>query len=429
MIVTRFAPTISGRLHLGSLYNALANYIYAKRSDGTFFLRLDGVGLTPARETFQRQILEDLETFGLVPDFVVKQSDRRDLYRRKVEDLISQGKAYFCNCSVKDIIQRVLAGSDVVFMRRDEKYPPPMGVIQIKVLDERGQDMTHKANLSASHGKIESVLNPDRSDFWQPFGIGYMRERNHIHILFHFPEPILLQSIEITYKDYPWQKWSVYANGRQAVLVERFNKFCHPDYPLRCSDSVSFAPIECNDLEIRPLDFMLPTQREYMYDGYCRKRGLRLNLDDDHTVVRCISKNKSTPDVVLWIHGIVDLSLSSAIDDKEFGVTHSIRGIDIEPFTRLEKEAARLIGYHPNNIFHGEVLTPGFYKYSKFIRSQPATSYLSEVFPDTLLSYLIGRGNINKRRSLKKLVRDFPLFTIQNFVIDEKEMIRVCKEV
>lgn len=73
---------------LGTLYNCLLNYIFAKQQNGTFFLRLDGQHLTPQRIQFQQSFENDIQKFGMIPDFIMKQSERMNLYRRATENLL-----------------------------------------------------------------------------------------------------------------------------------------------------------------------------------------------------------------------------------------------------------------------------------------------------------------------------------------------------
>lgn len=395
-VVTRFAPTLSGRLHLGHLVNALYNYIFAKQHNGTFFLRLDGIKLTGQRISLQKYFVEDLEAFGLIPDFVVKQSDRRDLYKQRMKELLRRDDVYFCDCSAMDITKRASEGSDVKIMSRDEKYPAPSAVVQIRILDEKKQNVIHKAkvsaNLSTAHDPISHVLDSEPCRFWQPYDVGYFgTETPIIRILFE--EKTFVQHVSIVFKDYPWRKWKVYADKREIACVSKQEKFCyHPaggDFPYSpgFEDSVSFAPVECWEILIIPSKYMRTVRREYCYDGFCRNRNLKLDLDKPETVVRTVSA-LHLPDTVLWIYSVADLALSSAIDDREFRVTHTFRGYDIEPFTLLEAEAGKLINYVPNNVMHGEILDQEYYKFSKFRESRPAVEFLKNRSAEEILTQL-----------------------------------------
>lgn len=439
---TRAALTISGHLHLGGLYNALLNYIAAKKDNGTFLLRLDGIKLNNIRENYQKSLEEDLITFGLVPDQVIKQSDRRELYQSKMTELLKQEGVYFCDCKTDNINYRASMNSQMIELKRDEKYPPPSKIIQIKLLDEENKDLVPLSIVSATvengQDHIENITNSNSSLFWQPFNPGYFGTVNPV-IVFDFPEPKWIQSVEITYKNYPWRAWSVHAkhNGRSINIarVEKWHRFCAGSgYTSGFCDRVSFAPVLCDSLYVMPGRYMVDVRPEYVYDGYCRDRKLGLDLDDRNTVVRGISDNPNILDTVFWIYQVADLSFTSAIDDQEFGVTHSIRGEDIRTFTLLEDQAARRIGYNPQNYIHGEILNPQMYKYSKFAESKPVREYLKEVDANSILSYLAYRTGLIpklKKLSLCDIVKQSKIdwFEMQNIVIDEKVMIEKCKNI
>jgi glutamyl-Q tRNA(Asp) synthetase len=100
----RFAPTPSGYLHFGSLVAALASYLDARAVNGRWLLRMED--LDPPREVpgAQAAILRTLEQYGLEWDGeLVYQSQRHDAYREVVQRLFSQGLAYACTCSRKQL--------------------------------------------------------------------------------------------------------------------------------------------------------------------------------------------------------------------------------------------------------------------------------------------------------------------------------------
>lgn len=100
----RFAPTPSGHLHFGSLVAALASYLDARSVGGRWLLRMED--LDPPREMpgAQTAILDALERYGFEWDGeLVRQSDRHDAYAHVLERLFSQGLAYACTCSRKQL--------------------------------------------------------------------------------------------------------------------------------------------------------------------------------------------------------------------------------------------------------------------------------------------------------------------------------------
>jgi len=102
--IGRFAPTPSGYLHFGSLVAALASYLDARAVNGRWLLRMED--LDPPREVAgaQEGILSTLESYGFEWDGeLVRQSDRHGEYAALVERLLSQGLAYACTCSRKQL--------------------------------------------------------------------------------------------------------------------------------------------------------------------------------------------------------------------------------------------------------------------------------------------------------------------------------------
>jgi len=100
----RFAPTPSGHLHFGSLVAALASYLDARAVGGRWLLRMED--LDPPREEpgAQAAILTALESYGFEWDGeMVRQSDRHEAYQQVIDRLFSQGLAYACTCSRKQL--------------------------------------------------------------------------------------------------------------------------------------------------------------------------------------------------------------------------------------------------------------------------------------------------------------------------------------
>jgi len=103
-IVTRFAPSPTGRLHLGHAYSALFAEAAARQSNGRFLLRIEDIDPARCRPEFEQGILEDLAWLGLQWETPVRrQSDHLGDYRAALERLESAGLLYPCFCSRKEI--------------------------------------------------------------------------------------------------------------------------------------------------------------------------------------------------------------------------------------------------------------------------------------------------------------------------------------
>ena len=95
-VVTRFAPSPTGRLHVGNIRTALHNILFARKNGGTFILRIDDTDRERSTAEFDQAIRDDLDWLGLTPDKLVRQSERFDLYEREFDKLKAAGRVYAC---------------------------------------------------------------------------------------------------------------------------------------------------------------------------------------------------------------------------------------------------------------------------------------------------------------------------------------------
>jgi glutamyl-Q tRNA(Asp) synthetase len=110
MIVTRFAPSPTGRLHLGHAYSAVLGHARARESGGRFLLRIEDLDQTRSRPEFVDGIYEDIRWLGLAWDEpVFVQSQRTAAYQDALDTLRKQGLAYACFCTRADIAQSLTA--------------------------------------------------------------------------------------------------------------------------------------------------------------------------------------------------------------------------------------------------------------------------------------------------------------------------------
>jgi glutamyl-Q tRNA(Asp) synthetase len=102
--VTRFAPSPTGRLHLGHAYSALLAHDFARGRDGTFLLRIEDIDAGRSRPEFVDGIIEDLLWLGLEWDGEMPyQSERLPFYAEALERLKGEGLVYPCFCTRADI--------------------------------------------------------------------------------------------------------------------------------------------------------------------------------------------------------------------------------------------------------------------------------------------------------------------------------------
>ena len=93
-VTTRFAPSPTGRLHVGNVRTALHNWLLAKKHGGRFLLRIDDTDAARSEERFVAAIREDLAWLGLAPDCEERQSARLAIYEQAFERLTASGRVY-----------------------------------------------------------------------------------------------------------------------------------------------------------------------------------------------------------------------------------------------------------------------------------------------------------------------------------------------
>lgn len=128
-VVTRFAPSPTGRLHVGNIRTALHNYLFARKHGGTFILRIDDTDRERSTVEFDQAIRDDLKWLSLTPDRLVRQSERFDLYEREFQRLKDAGRVYPCYETPEELELRrkVLLGRGLppVYERKPANAPPP----------------------------------------------------------------------------------------------------------------------------------------------------------------------------------------------------------------------------------------------------------------------------------------------------------------
>jgi len=131
-VVTRFAPSPTGRLHVGNIRTALHNALFALKEGGRFLLRIDDTDLERSREEYVEAIETDLAWLGLKPDAMVRQSERFALYEREFERLREAGRVYACYETPEelDLRRKVLLGRGLppVYERKPDGAPVPKDV-------------------------------------------------------------------------------------------------------------------------------------------------------------------------------------------------------------------------------------------------------------------------------------------------------------
>jgi len=103
-LVTRFAPSPTGYLHVGGARTALFSWLYARKMGGKFILRIEDTDLERSSQESVDAILEGMHWLGLAHDEgPYYQTKRFDLYKEVVAQLLAEGKAYKCFCTVEEV--------------------------------------------------------------------------------------------------------------------------------------------------------------------------------------------------------------------------------------------------------------------------------------------------------------------------------------
>ncbi len=92
----RFAPSPTGRIHIGNARTAILNWLFARKDHGRFILRYDDTDLERSTQEFADGIADDLAWLGLAPDAVYRQSERFGLYDAAADKLRAEGRLYAC---------------------------------------------------------------------------------------------------------------------------------------------------------------------------------------------------------------------------------------------------------------------------------------------------------------------------------------------
>lgn len=128
-ISVRFAPSPTGRLHVGNARGALLNWLFARKAGGTFLLRLDDTDTARSTEEFAQGIEADLRWLGLDWDRYAKQSDRFALYTEATEKLKASGRLYPCYETSEELDLRRK-------IQLSQKKPPVYDRAALKLTDE-----------------------------------------------------------------------------------------------------------------------------------------------------------------------------------------------------------------------------------------------------------------------------------------------------
>ena len=103
-VITRFAPSPTGFLHVGGVRTALFSYAFAKKNNGDFLLRIEDTDIERSSKDAVKAILDGMQWLGLEHDGKIKyQTERLDLYKKYLKQLLENGNAYYCYASKEEL--------------------------------------------------------------------------------------------------------------------------------------------------------------------------------------------------------------------------------------------------------------------------------------------------------------------------------------
>lgn len=122
-VKTRFAPSPTGFLHIGGARTALFNYLFAKKYEGSFVLRIEDTDIERSKKEYEKDLIESLKWLGIEWDEgphaeaelsagqakylgnygPYRQSERSEIYKKYLKKLLKEGKAYYCFCSEEEL--------------------------------------------------------------------------------------------------------------------------------------------------------------------------------------------------------------------------------------------------------------------------------------------------------------------------------------
>lgn len=156
-ILTRFAPSPTGYLHIGNVRTALVCYLLTKSQGGEFMLRLDDTDTERSKSEYAEQIQKDLKWLGLEWDQFARQSERMDRYEEVKRELIKAGRVYACYETQEEleIKRKMLLGRGL---------PPVYDRAALKLTNEEKQALEAKGRKPHWRFKLDETATIEWND-------------------------------------------------------------------------------------------------------------------------------------------------------------------------------------------------------------------------------------------------------------------------
>ena len=116
-VITRFAPSPTGKFHVGGIRSALYNYLYARKHNGKFILRCEDTDPARSKKEYEDYFINVFKWLGLEYDEFFRQSERTEIYKKYLHKLLEEDKIYISKEEIKEEGQR----SEVIRFRNPNK--------------------------------------------------------------------------------------------------------------------------------------------------------------------------------------------------------------------------------------------------------------------------------------------------------------------
>ncbi len=171
MVRTRIAPSPTGYPHIGTIYQALFNFAYARKNHGSFVVRIEDTDRARFVEDAEAKIFEALDFFGLVENESprktgqfgpYRQSERLETYKKYSQELVEKGGAYYCFCSKERL--------EDLHKKQQEEHKPTMydrncrNLTKQEVEDKINQGFPHILRLKIPDQKFITVRDEIRGN-------------------------------------------------------------------------------------------------------------------------------------------------------------------------------------------------------------------------------------------------------------------------
>lgn len=169
MVVTRFAPSPTGPLHLGSAYSALVAWRAAREAGGRFLVRIEDIDTARCRPEYAEAILEDLAWLGLDWDGAVRVQSRHFAeYRAALDALDARGLLYPCFCTRADVAREIAAIGNAPHGADGPLYP---GTCRHFSVDERAARIA-RGEAHALRLDMDAAMASAGALSWEEVGEG-----------------------------------------------------------------------------------------------------------------------------------------------------------------------------------------------------------------------------------------------------------------